>query len=72
MKKIEAIIRPSRFEEVKQALSNLGIGAFTVCDVRGGVLGARKGCFTGARNIASMCCRRSRSKWWWERAWQTR
>jgi nitrogen regulatory protein PII len=40
MKKIEAIIRQSRFEDVKQALNNLGIDAFTVCDVRGGVLGA--------------------------------
>jgi nitrogen regulatory protein PII len=39
MKKIEAIIRQSRFEDVKQALNNLGIDAFTVCDVRGGVLG---------------------------------
>ena len=42
MKKIEAIIRPSRFEDVKQALSNLGIDAFTMCDVRGGVLGTRQ------------------------------
>ena len=40
MKKIEAIIRPSQFEDVKQALNNLGIDAFTICDVRGGVLGA--------------------------------
>ena len=42
MKKIEAIIRPSRFEDVKRALNDLGIDAFTVCDVRGGVLGTRQ------------------------------
>jgi nitrogen regulatory protein PII len=42
MKKIEAIIRPSRFEDVRQALSILGIDAFTICDVRGGVMGARQ------------------------------
>ena len=40
MKKIEAIIRQSQFEDAKQALSNLGIDTFTVWDVRGGALGA--------------------------------
>ena len=42
MKKIEAIIRPSQFEDVKQALNELGIDAFTVCDVRSGVMGTRQ------------------------------
>jgi nitrogen regulatory protein P-II 1 len=42
MKKIEAIIRPSRLEDVKQALAGLGIDAFTMCDVHGGVLGTRQ------------------------------
>jgi nitrogen regulatory protein PII len=42
MKKIEAIIRPSQFEDVKQALNNLGIDAFTMCDVHGGVMGTRQ------------------------------
>ena len=42
MKKIEAIIRPSRLEDVKQALTCLGIDAYTMCEVRGGVLGRRQ------------------------------
>ena len=35
MKKIEAVIRPSKFEEVKQALGKLGIKGMTVTDVLG-------------------------------------
>lgn|SRR5574337_929889 len=35
MKKIEAIIQPSRFEAVKEALHEIGIEGMTVSDVRG-------------------------------------
>src|SRR3984957_3469536 len=35
MTKIEAIIQPSRFEAVKEILTELGIGGMTVSDVRG-------------------------------------
>ncbi|MGB3691660.1 MAG: P-II family nitrogen regulator [Spirulinaceae cyanobacterium] len=35
MKKIEAIIRPSKLEEVKTALVNAGVVGMTVSDVRG-------------------------------------
>ena len=35
MKKIEAIIRPSKFEELKTALDKLGIRGMTVFDVKG-------------------------------------
>lgn len=35
MTKIEAIIRPNRFESVKSALSQLGIEGMTVSEVRG-------------------------------------
>src|SRR5690349_6258456 len=35
MKKIEAIIQPSRFESVKDALREIGIEGITVTDVRG-------------------------------------
>lgn len=35
MKKIEAIIRKTKFEEVKEALHNVGIEFFTFWDVRG-------------------------------------
>lgn len=35
MKRIEAIIRPARFEAVKEALSDIGIYGMTITDVRG-------------------------------------
>jgi nitrogen regulatory protein P-II 1 len=41
MKKIEAIIKPFKFEEVKQALSELGIEGMTVLEAKG--LGRQKG-----------------------------
>jgi nitrogen regulatory protein P-II 1 len=42
MKKIEAIVRPDRFGEVKQALADLGIASITVSDVLGGTLGVQR------------------------------
>lgn len=35
MTKIEAIVRPSRFDQIKEALSGLGIEGMTVSEVRG-------------------------------------
>ncbi|GBC92380.1 Nitrogen regulatory protein P-II [bacterium HR15] len=35
MKRIEAIIRPIRFEAVKEALNEIGVYGMTVTDVRG-------------------------------------
>jgi len=35
MTKLEAIIQPSKFEAVKETLTELGIGGMTVTDVRG-------------------------------------
>lgn len=35
MKKIEAIIQPSRFESVKEALREIGVEGITVSEVRG-------------------------------------
>ena len=35
MKRIEAIIQPSRFESVKDALREIGVEGITVTDVRG-------------------------------------
>lgn len=35
MTKIEAIVRPSRFDQIKEALSELGIQGMTVGEVRG-------------------------------------
>jgi nitrogen regulatory protein PII len=41
MKKIEAIIKPFKLEEVKEALSSLGIQGMTVSEVKG--FGRQKG-----------------------------
>lgn len=41
MKKIEAIIKPHRLDEVKEALNDLGVAGLTVSDVRG--YGRQKG-----------------------------
>jgi len=41
MKKIEAIIRPFKLEEVKEALVEEGIRGLTICEVRG--YGRQKG-----------------------------
>ena len=35
MTKVEAIVQPSRFEAVKEVLTELGIGGMTITDVRG-------------------------------------
>ncbi|MER3403370.1 MAG: transcriptional regulator [Armatimonadota bacterium] len=35
MKRVEAIIRPVRFEAVKEALNDIGVYGMTVTDVRG-------------------------------------
>ncbi len=35
MKKLEAIIQPSRFESVKEALREIGVDGMTVLEVRG-------------------------------------
>jgi len=48
MKKIEAIIRPARLEDVKEALSRYGIHGMTVnqvfgCGLQGGWLGVYRG-----------------------------
>jgi len=41
MKKIEAIIKPFKLEEVKEALSNVGVQGMTVTEVKG--FGRQKG-----------------------------
>ena|SRR5215471_13799009 len=41
MKKIEAIVKPFKLEEVKEALSGLGIAGMTVSEVKG--FGRQKG-----------------------------
>ena len=64
MKKIEAIIKPFKLNEVKTALNEIGIQGMTVSEVKG--FGARKGTrkFIVAANTPWISCRRSKSKPW--------
>jgi nitrogen regulatory protein P-II 1 len=41
MKKIEAIIKPFKLEEVKEALANIGVSGMTISEVKG--FGRQKG-----------------------------
>lgn len=41
MKKIEAIIKPFKLDDVKEALSEIGVEGMTVCEVKG--FGRQKG-----------------------------
>lgn len=41
MKKIEAIIKPFKLDEVKEALNDVGVQGITVCEVKG--FGRQKG-----------------------------
>ncbi len=41
MKKIEAVIKPFKLDEVKEALNGIGIQGITVCEVKG--FGRQKG-----------------------------
>ena len=63
MKKVEAIIRPFKLEDVKLALVNAGIVGMTVSEVRG--FGRQKGQVERYRDPSSPLnfCRSSRSRW---------
>jgi nitrogen regulatory protein P-II 1 len=57
MKKLEAIIKPFKLEEVKEALAELGIEGMTVTEVKGfGRRGPPK--FIAAANTPSISCRK--------------
>ena len=58
MKKLEAIIKPFKLEEVKEALAELGIEGMTVTEVKGSVgkKGTRK--FIAGANTRWISCRK--------------
>ena len=58
MKKIEAIIKPFKMEDVKEALTEIGIAGMTVSEVKG--FGRQKGQrkFIAAANTQSIFFRR--------------
>jgi nitrogen regulatory protein P-II 1 len=52
MKRIEAIIRPSKLDEVKESLSEAGIRGMTVTEVKGfGRTGGRKEVYRGSAYV---------------------
>ncbi len=52
MKRIEAVIRPSKLDEVKEALSEAGIKGMTVSEVKGfGRTGGRREVYRGSAYV---------------------
>jgi nitrogen regulatory protein P-II 1 len=52
MKRVEAIIRPSKLDEVKEALSEVGITGMTLSEVKGfGRTGGRKEVYRGSAYV---------------------
>jgi nitrogen regulatory protein P-II 1 len=52
MKRIEAIVRPSKLDEVKEALNDVGIAGMTVTEAKGfGRTGGRKEIYRGSAYI---------------------
>jgi nitrogen regulatory protein P-II 1 len=52
MKRIEAIIRPSKLDEVKEALNDVGITGMTVSETKGfGRTGGRKEVYRGSAYV---------------------
>jgi nitrogen regulatory protein P-II 1 len=52
MKRIEAIVRPSKLDEVKEALSAIGVQGMTVLEVKGfGRTGGRKEVYRGSAYV---------------------
>jgi nitrogen regulatory protein P-II 1 len=52
MKKIEAIIKPFKLDEVKEALAGIGVDGMTVSDVKGfGRTGGKREVYRGAEYI---------------------
>ena len=52
MKRIEAVVRPSKLDEVKEALSEVGIKGMTVSEVKGfGRTGGRREVYRGSAYV---------------------
>jgi nitrogen regulatory protein P-II 1 len=52
MKRIEAVIRPAKLDEVKEALGELGVQGMTVSEVKGfGRTGGRKEVYRGSAYV---------------------
>ena len=58
MKKVEAIIKPFKLDEVKDALAEVGIKGMTVTEVRASAAPAASARCTGAAPTSWTSCRR--------------
>jgi len=63
MKKIEAIIKPFKLEEVKEALAGIGVAGMTVQKSKASVVKKATLKFTAAANTPLISCRRSKLSW---------
>ncbi len=58
MKKVEAIIKPFKLDEVKDALAEVGIQGMTVTEVKGfGRTGGKKEVYRGSATWLTLCPR---------------
>ena len=65
MKKIEAVIKPFKLEEVKDALAEVGIEGMTVTEVKG--FGRQKGhteIYRGSEYTLIFCLKSNSRSWW--------
>jgi len=64
MKKIEAVVKPFKLDEVREALAEVGVTGLTVTEVKG--FGRQKAILssTAVPNMSWTSCRRSRSRSW--------
>ena len=65
MKKVECIIKPFKLDDVKNAITEMGLAGMTVSEVRG--FGRQKGhteLYRGAEYVRWISCPRSSSTWW--------
>ena len=62
MKKIEAVVKPFKLDEVREALSEIGVTGLTVTEVKG--FGRQKAIpsFIAALNTSWISCPRSKSR----------
>ena len=64
MKKIEAVVKPFKLDEVREALAEVGVTGLTVTEVKASVARRATPSSTAARNTSWTSCPRSRSRSW--------
>ena len=65
MKKIEAVFKPFKLDEVREALSAIGVSGLTVTEVKGSVAKKAIPSFIVGRNTWLISCQKLKSKSLW-------